>query len=34
MKISIGILAWNEAESIHTTIHSLLNQNLICHLQN
>ena len=30
MKISIGILAWNEAESIHTTIHSLLNQSLLC----
>lgn len=29
MKISIGILAWNEAESIHTTIHSVLSQSLI-----
>ncbi|MBC8206113.1 MAG: glycosyltransferase family 2 protein [Kiritimatiellales bacterium] len=29
MKISIGILAWNEAQSIHTTIHSLLSQSLI-----
>ena len=29
MKISIGILAWNEQSSIHTTIKSLLEQTLI-----
>jgi len=29
MKISIGILAWNEETSIHTTINSLLDQRLI-----
>lgn len=32
MKISIGILAWNEEVSIRTTLHSLLSQSLISEL--
>jgi glycosyltransferase involved in cell wall biosynthesis len=30
MKISIGILAWNEEGSIRTTVHSVFSQSLIC----
>ena len=33
MKISIGILAWNEASSIRSTIHSVFSQSLISNLR-